>query len=87
MYNILSFLHKKSNSEIHQLKSRIIKYLIEHQNYNTFSIEANMPESYKINEYIESQENFNIITLPLQESGMTIVMRKNDKRILNIKNN
>ena len=39
-------------SEIHQLKSRIIKYLIEHQNYNTFSIEANMPESYKINEYI-----------------------------------
>lgn len=44
-------------------------------------------DCYKINEYIESQENFNIITLPLQESGMTIVMRKNDKRILNIKNN
>ena len=39
-------------SEIFQLKNRIIKYLIEYKNYNVFSIEANMPESYKINEYI-----------------------------------
>lgn len=44
-------------------------------------------DCYKIIDYIESQENLNIITLPLQETGMTIVMKKNDKRIINIKNN
>jgi glycosyltransferase involved in cell wall biosynthesis len=44
-------------------------------------------DCYKIIDYIEKQEYLNVITLPLQETGMTIVMRKNDKRIINIKNN
>jgi erythromycin esterase len=34
------------------MKHRIIKYLAENAGFNIFSIEANMPESYKLNEYI-----------------------------------
>ncbi len=40
-------------------------------------------DSYKIVDYIESLENLNIITLPIQETGLTLVMRKNDRRVLN----
>lgn len=40
------------SSEIFKMKHRIIKYLAENAGFNIFSIEANMPESYKLNEYI-----------------------------------
>lgn len=43
-------------SEIFQMKCRIIKYLIENKNFNVFSLEANMPEAYKINNYIIKQK-------------------------------
>lgn len=44
-------------------------------------------DSYKIIDYISSNNDLNIITLPIQETGMTFVMRKNDRRINNfIKN-
>jgi erythromycin esterase len=39
-------------SEIFKMKHRIIKYLSENAGFNIFSIEANMPESYKLNDYV-----------------------------------
>jgi len=39
-------------SEIFQMKNRIIKYLAQNKDFDIFSIEANMPESYRLNEYI-----------------------------------
>ena len=40
------------SSEIFKMKHRIIKYLTENDGFNIFSIEANLPESYKLNDYI-----------------------------------
>jgi len=40
------------SSEIFKMKHRIIKYLANNKGFDIFSIEANMPESYKLNEYI-----------------------------------
>lgn len=39
------------SSEIFKMKNRIIQYLAENKGFDIFSIEANMPESYKLNEY------------------------------------
>jgi erythromycin esterase len=39
------------SSEIYKMKNRIIQYLAENKDFNVFSIEANMPESYKLNNY------------------------------------
>jgi len=39
------------SSEIFQMKHRLIKYLNQHKGFDIFSIEANMPEAYKVNEY------------------------------------
>lgn len=39
------------SSEIFKMKHRIIKYLAGNSGFNIFSIEASMPESYKLNEY------------------------------------
>lgn len=38
-------------------------------------------DSYKIIDYISSILELNIITFPIQETGMTFVMRKDDRRI------
>ena len=38
-------------------------------------------DSYKIIDHISSNNELNIITFPIQETGMTFVMRKNDRRI------
>ena len=43
-------------------------------------------DSYRIVDYISSKTTLNIITFPIQETGMTFVMRKGDRRIFNIKN-
>ncbi len=40
------------SSEIFKMKHRIIKYLMENDGFDIFPIEANMPESYKLNEYL-----------------------------------
>lgn len=40
------------SSEIFKMKHRIIKYLSENAGFDIFSIEANMPESYKLNDYV-----------------------------------
>ena len=40
------------SSHIFKLKDRIIRYLAENKGFNIFSIEANMTESYKLNQYI-----------------------------------
>ena len=42
-------------------------------------------DSYKIIDYILSNDELNIITLPIQETGMTFVMRKNDRRVKEFK--
>jgi len=39
------------SSEIYKMKNRIIQYLAANKDFNIFSIEANMPESYKLNDY------------------------------------
>lgn len=45
-------------------------------------------DSYKIIDYISKKKDINIITFPIQETGMTFVMRKNDRRVNNfLKNN
>ena len=38
-------------------------------------------DSYKIVDYISSKKDLNIITLPIQETGLTLVMRKKDRRV------
>lgn len=40
------------SSEIFKMKHRIIKYLVETCGFNTFAIEANMPEAYNMNDYV-----------------------------------
>jgi erythromycin esterase len=40
------------SSEIFQMKHRIIKFLAEKKNFEIFSMEANMPEAYRLNDYI-----------------------------------
>lgn len=40
------------SSDIFKIKSKIIRYLVENKKFNIFAIEANMPEAYKLNEYI-----------------------------------
>jgi len=39
------------SSEIYKMKNRIIQYLAVHKGFDIFSIEANMPEAYKLNNY------------------------------------
>ncbi|MGS2764699.1 erythromycin esterase family protein [Sinomicrobium sp. M5D2P9] len=40
------------SSEIFQMKHRIIKFLAEKKNFEIFSMEVNMPEAYRLNDYI-----------------------------------
>ncbi|WP_164112040.1 MULTISPECIES: erythromycin esterase family protein [Sphingobacterium] len=40
------------SSEIFKMKNRIIQYLAMNKGFDIFSIEANMPESYKLNRYV-----------------------------------
>ena len=39
------------SSEIFKMKNRIIQYLAENNGFDIFSIEASMPEAYKLNDY------------------------------------
>ncbi|SHL91584.1 erythromycin esterase [Chryseobacterium contaminans] len=41
------------SSEVYQMKYRISEYLIADKNFNIFSLEANMPESFLMNQYIQ----------------------------------
>ncbi|MDW9380385.1 erythromycin esterase family protein [Chryseobacterium sp. JV558] len=41
------------SSEMYQMKYRISEYLIAHKDFNVFSLEANMPESFLMNQYIQ----------------------------------
>lgn len=43
-------------SEIYKMKDRIIRYLAENDGFDLFSIEANMPESARMNDYTISGE-------------------------------
>ena len=40
------------SSEIFKMENRIIQYLATNYGFNIFSIEGNMPEAYKLNDYI-----------------------------------
>lgn len=40
------------SSEIYKMKDRISRYLITNKEFNVFSLEANMPESFVMNKYI-----------------------------------
>ena len=42
--------------EIFQMKERLIRYLAEHEGFDIFSIEANMPESYAVGDYVAGGE-------------------------------
>ncbi|SDJ70499.1 erythromycin esterase family protein [Chryseobacterium jejuense] len=44
------------SSEIFKMKDRIIRYLIQNNNFNIFSIEARMPESYQVSNYTTKGE-------------------------------
>lgn len=44
------------SSEVYQMKYRISEYLIAHKNFNVFSLEANMPESFLMNQYIQEEK-------------------------------
>lgn len=39
------------SSEIFKMKDRMIRYMVQNDNFNIFSIEAAMPESYEVNNY------------------------------------
>lgn len=39
-------------------------------------------DSYKMVDYLEHQDNINIVTLPLTEAGLSIITKKNDTRTL-----
>ena len=45
------------SSEIFKMKDRIVRYLATNEDFDIFSIEAGMPESYKLNEYIVDGES------------------------------
>lgn len=45
------------SSEVYKMKYRISQYLIENLNFNIFSLEANMPESYLMNNYISNNSD------------------------------
>lgn len=46
------------SSEIYRMKHRMIRYLAGKMEFDIFSIEANMPESYRVNEYtVEGKGN------------------------------
>lgn len=40
------------SSEIFRMKHRILRYLAEKKDFDIFSIEANMPEAYRVNDYV-----------------------------------
>ncbi|MDO6518534.1 erythromycin esterase family protein [Zobellia uliginosa] len=40
------------SSEIFQMKHRLVKYLAEKKDFEIFSMEANLPEAYKLNDYV-----------------------------------
>lgn len=40
------------SSEIYKMKERLIRYMVKNLGFDIFSIEANMPESYRLNKYI-----------------------------------
>jgi len=40
-------------------------------------------DAYKIVDYISSNKELNIVTFPMQETGISFVMRKNDRRVYN----
>jgi len=40
------------SSEIFKMKNRIIQYLAENKDFDIFSIEASMPEAYRMNDYV-----------------------------------
>ncbi|WP_185147191.1 erythromycin esterase family protein [Chryseobacterium sp. KBW03] len=44
------------SSEIYQMKYRISEYLIANKDFNVFSLEANMPESFLMNQYIQEEK-------------------------------
>lgn len=44
------------SSEIYRMKYRMSEYLIAHKNFNVFSLEANMPESFLMNQYIQEEK-------------------------------
>ncbi|MBP2618122.1 erythromycin esterase family protein [Chryseobacterium jejuense] len=44
------------SSEVYQMKYRISEYLIANKNFNVFSLEANMPESFLMNQYIREEK-------------------------------
>ena len=44
------------SSEIFKLKNRLIQYLAVNNSFDIFSVEACMPESYKVNDYITKGE-------------------------------
>lgn len=46
------------SAPVFKMKNRIIQYLAENQGFDIFSIEANMPESYKLNDFtVEGKSN------------------------------
>lgn len=45
------------SSEIFKMKNRIIQYLAANHGFDIFSIEANMPEAYKVNDYVIQGKN------------------------------
>ena len=38
--------------EFFQIRRRIVEYLATHMGFTLFAIEANMPEAYRVNEYV-----------------------------------
>lgn len=45
------------SSEIYKMKNRISRYLISNSDFNIFSLEANMPESFRMNNYITEKKD------------------------------
>jgi erythromycin esterase len=47
------------SSEVFRMKHRLVEFLASEMGFTIFSIEANMPEAYKINEYVhENRSNY-----------------------------
>lgn len=44
------------SSEIYKMKERLIRYMAKNMGFDIFSIEANMPESYRLNTYIHKRQ-------------------------------
>ena len=66
--------------EFFQLKHRLVEYLASQKGFTIFSIEANMPEAYRLNDFILHGDGDPIVKKRIQAAGTVKGDKKGAKR-------